>query len=135
MNYTLAHGTGGALLVMYIPVAHQQLPVAHHLHALRVTYIPVAYAGGALWVMHYQWRGSGSAGACATGSNNRCATGSYFCSSDRRKGIVRGRTRRPHHGWARPGAGPRPPVVCLAPGPLRLTFSLREASVKIGGSA
>jgi hypothetical protein len=35
----------------------------------------------------------------------------------RRRGIVRGWTRRPHHGWARPGAGPRPPVVWLAPGP------------------
>jgi hypothetical protein len=33
------------------------------------------------------------------------------------------------------GAGPRPPVVSLAPGPLRLIFGLREASVKIGGSA
>jgi hypothetical protein len=35
----------------------------------------------ALRVMYYHWRGSGSAWTCATGSNNRCATGSYFCSS------------------------------------------------------
>jgi hypothetical protein len=40
-----------------------------------------------------------------------------------------------HHRWARPGAGPRPLVVRLAPGPLRLIFGLREALVKIGGSA
>jgi hypothetical protein len=32
-------------------------------------------------------------------------------------------------------AGPRPLVVRLAPAPLRLIFGLREASVKIGGSA
>jgi hypothetical protein len=35
----------------------------------------------------------------------------------RRKGIIRGGTRRSHHGVARPGAGPRRPVVSLAPGP------------------
>jgi hypothetical protein len=53
----------------------------------------------------------------------------------RRKGIVRGGASWPHHGVARPGAGPRPPVVSLAPGPLRLLFGLREGLVKIGGSA
>jgi hypothetical protein len=35
----------------------------------------------------------------------------------RRKGIVRGGASWPHHGAARPGAGPCPPVVSLAPGP------------------
>jgi hypothetical protein len=35
----------------------------------------------------------------------------------RRKGSVRSGTRQPHHRWARPGAGPRPLVVSLAPGP------------------
>jgi hypothetical protein len=35
----------------------------------------------------------------------------------RRRGIVRGRPGWPHHRWARPGAGPRPLVVSLAPGP------------------
>jgi hypothetical protein len=55
----------------------------------------------------------------------------------RRRGSVGRWTRRPHHRWARPGAGSRPPVVWLAPGPPPpcLIFGLREASVKIGGSA
>jgi hypothetical protein len=53
----------------------------------------------------------------------------------RRKGIVRGGASWPHHGVARPGARPRPPMVSLSPGPLRLIFGLREASVKIGGLA
>jgi hypothetical protein len=35
----------------------------------------------------------------------------------RRRGIVRRWTRRSHHRWAQPGAGPRPLVVRLAPGP------------------
>jgi hypothetical protein len=35
----------------------------------------------------------------------------------RRRGSVRGGLGRPHHRWARPGAGPRPLVVRLAPGP------------------
>jgi hypothetical protein len=35
----------------------------------------------------------------------------------RRRGIVRRWTRRDHHGWARPGARPRPPVVWPASGP------------------
>jgi hypothetical protein len=47
----------------------------------------------------------------------------------RRKGSIRGWAIWPHHGVA------RPPVVSLAPGPFRLIFGLREASVKIGGSA
>jgi hypothetical protein len=39
-------------------------------------------------------------------------------------------------GWHGQGqAGPRPPMVSLAPSPLRLIFGLRQASVKIGGSA
>jgi hypothetical protein len=42
---------------------------------------------------------------------------------------------RPHHGWARPGAGPCP-LWCGWPlAPLRLIFGLREALIKIGGSA
>jgi hypothetical protein len=49
--------------------------------ALRVSKIPVAHGGGALRLSRYQWRGSGSAGACATGNKNRCATGSCFPSS------------------------------------------------------
>jgi hypothetical protein len=53
----------------------------------------------------------------------------------RPRGVVGRWARRPHHGWARTGAGPRPPVVWLAYGPLRLIFGLHEASVKIGGSA
>jgi hypothetical protein len=53
----------------------------------------------------------------------------------RRRGSVRRWTRWSHHRWARPGAGPRPLVVRLAPAPLFLIFGLREASVKIGGSA
>jgi hypothetical protein len=35
----------------------------------------------------------------------------------RRKGSIRSGTRWSHHRWARPGAGPRPLVVRLAPGP------------------
>jgi hypothetical protein len=35
----------------------------------------------------------------------------------RRRGSVRRWTRRSHHRWARPGAGLRPLVVRLAPGP------------------
>jgi hypothetical protein len=35
----------------------------------------------------------------------------------RRRGVVRRWARWPHHGWARPGAGPRPLVVWLASGP------------------
>jgi hypothetical protein len=35
----------------------------------------------------------------------------------RRRGGVRGWTTWPHHGVARPGAGPRPPVVSAAPIP------------------
>jgi hypothetical protein len=53
----------------------------------------------------------------------------------RRKGNVRGWTRWSHHMVARPGAGPRHPMVSLAPAPLRLIFGLREASVKVGGLA
>jgi hypothetical protein len=53
----------------------------------------------------------------------------------RRRGIVRRWARRPHHGWAWPGDGARPPVVWLASGPLHLIFGLHEASVKIGGLA
>jgi hypothetical protein len=35
----------------------------------------------------------------------------------RQKGIIRGGASWPHHGVARPGARPRPPVVRLAPDP------------------
>jgi hypothetical protein len=66
---------------MHIPVAHWTLAIAHSVHALRVSKILVAHGGGALRLIRYQWRGSGSAGACATGNNNRCATGSCFPSS------------------------------------------------------
>jgi hypothetical protein len=35
----------------------------------------------------------------------------------RRRGVVRRWPRRAHHGWARPGAGLRPPMVWPASGP------------------
>jgi hypothetical protein len=38
-------------------------------------------------------------------------------ASYRRRGVVRRWPRRAHHGWARPGAGLRPPVVWPASGP------------------
>jgi hypothetical protein len=38
-------------------------------------------------------------------------------ASYRRRGIIRGGPGWPHHGWARPGAGPRPRVVWAASGP------------------
>jgi hypothetical protein len=53
----------------------------------------------------------------------------------RRKGRVRRWASWPYHLVAQPGAGPRHLMVWLAPGPLHLIFGLREASVKIGGSA
>jgi hypothetical protein len=37
-------------------------------------------------------------------------------ASYRRRGIIRGGPGWPHNGWARPGAGPRPPVVWPASG-------------------
>jgi hypothetical protein len=53
----------------------------------------------------------------------------------RRRGVVRRWTRWAHHGWERPGAEPRP-LWCGQPlAPLHVIFGLREASVKIGGSA
>jgi hypothetical protein len=48
----------------------------------------------------------------------------------RRRGSIRGGPGRRHHRAARPGAGPRPLVVRLAP--LRLLFGLLEASLNIG---
>jgi hypothetical protein len=51
------------------------------------------------------------------------------------KGGVRRWTRRSHPLVERPGPRPRHPRVWPACGPLRLIFGLREASVKIGGSA
>jgi hypothetical protein len=46
-------------------------------------------------------------------------------ASYRRRGIVRGGPGCPHNGWVRPGAGPCPPVVWVAPGPpLALVRSL-----------
>jgi hypothetical protein len=53
----------------------------------------------------------------------------------RQKGGIRGGASWPHHGAARLGAGPRPPVVSLAPGPPLSHLGLRKASVKIGGLA
>jgi hypothetical protein len=53
-----------------------------------------------------------------------CCGNFAYCSrvfaseaSYRRSSDVRSRTRWSHHRWARPGAGPRPLVVRLAPGP------------------
>jgi hypothetical protein len=42
-----------------------------------------------------------------------------FCpeASYRRRGIIRSGPGGPHHGWARPGARPYPPVVWPASGP------------------
>jgi hypothetical protein len=49
----------------------------------------------------------------------------------RRRGSVRGGLGRPHHGWVRPGAGPRP-LWCGQPvAPLCLLFGLLEDSVNI----
>jgi hypothetical protein len=49
----------------------------------------------------------------------------------RRRGVIRGLPGRPHNGWARPGAGPRPPIVWAATGPpLWLSFGLRYSSRK-----
>jgi hypothetical protein len=52
-----------------------------------------------------------------SGKNADCFR--VFCqeASYRQRGIVRRWPRRAHHGWARPGAGPRPPVVWPASGP------------------
>jgi hypothetical protein len=51
-------------------------------------------------------------------------------ASYRRRGVVRRRLGWSHIGWARPGAGPRPPVVWAASGPLRLSFGLQSSSGK-----
>jgi hypothetical protein len=48
----------------------------------------------------------------------------------RRRGIIRGLPGHPHNGWARLGAGPRPPVVWVASGPLRLSFGIRYSCGK-----
>jgi hypothetical protein len=53
----------------------------------------------------------------------------------RQKGRIRRWATWPHHMVARLGARPRHPMVSMAPSPLRLIFGIREASVKIGGSA
>jgi hypothetical protein len=51
-------------------------------------------------------------------------------ASYRRTGGVRGLPGRPHNGWARPGARPRP-LLCRQPlAPLRLSFGLRYSSRK-----
>jgi hypothetical protein len=51
---------------------------------------------------------------------------------NRQRGGVRGGTRRPHHGWAPPGAGPRLMVVSLASAPPWLSFGPRPSSGKNG---
>jgi hypothetical protein len=38
-------------------------------------------------------------------------------ASYRQRGVVRGGPGWPHNGWARPGAGPHPPVVWAPSGP------------------
>jgi hypothetical protein len=48
----------------------------------------------------------------------------------RRRGVVRRRPGGSHHRGARPGAGPRPLMVRLAPGPLWLFFGPRSSSGK-----
>jgi hypothetical protein len=53
----------------------------------------------------------------------------------RRRGIIRGGTRWSHHRWRGQGLGRAPWWWGWLLGPLRLIFSLCEASVKIGGSA
>jgi hypothetical protein len=55
-------------------------------------------------------------------------------ASYRRRGVVRGGPGWPHHGWARPGAGPRPPVVWAASGPpsgSRLVLILRPGKIRV----
>jgi hypothetical protein len=53
-------------------------------------------------------------------------------ASYRRRGVVRSGPGGAHHGWARPGAGPRP-LWCGQPlAPLRLPFGPHPPSEKIG---
>jgi hypothetical protein len=52
-----------------------------------------------------------------SGKNAECSRVFRREAFYRRKGVVRRWTRWAHHGWARPGAGPRPPVVWPASGP------------------
>jgi hypothetical protein len=48
-----------------------------------------------------------------------------------RRGVVRRRPGWSHNRWARPGAGPRPPLLCGQPlAPLRLSFGHRSSSEK-----
>jgi hypothetical protein len=50
-------------------------------------YITCSACAGVLRVINYQWRGSRSAGICATGNNIWCAAGSYFSSSEGWRGL------------------------------------------------
>jgi hypothetical protein len=60
-----------------------------------------------------------TAAACSMFRGKRDPSLRYFPlrGTYRQKGIVRGGVSWPHHRAARPGAGPRPLVVSLAPGP------------------
>jgi hypothetical protein len=69
-----------------------------------------------------------------SGKNADCFR--VFCreASYRRRGIIRGGPGWPHHGWAQPGAEPRP-LWCGQPlAPLWLPFGPRPPSGKIGVS-
>jgi hypothetical protein len=55
-------------------------------------------------------------------------------ASYKRRGVVRGGPGWSHNGWARPGAGPRPPVVWGSPWPLsgsRLVLVLRLGKIGV----
>jgi hypothetical protein len=52
-----------------------------------------------------------------SGKNADCLRVFRREASYRRRGVVRGGPGWPHHGWAWPGAGPRPLMVRQAPGP------------------
>jgi hypothetical protein len=55
-----------------------------------------------------------------------------FCpeASYRQRGVVRIGPGAPHNGWARLGAGPRPPLCGRPLAPLRLSFDPRHTSGK-----
>jgi hypothetical protein len=65
-----------------------------------------------------------------SGKNTNCFR--VFCreASYRRRGIVRSGPVWSHNGWARPGAGPCPPLCGQPLAPLRLPFGPRPSSGK-----
>jgi hypothetical protein len=65
------------------------------------------------------WNSSVAAAELQNSSGNSadCFRVFHQEASYRRRGVVRRRPGWPHNRWARPGAGPRPPVVWAAPSP------------------